>query len=114
MSEPAPRFLELFLEVMESLPRQGPGNPACAERALALCRHLPPSPQVLDLGCGTGGQTLWRAGREAVGACSGAAPGVPVAAFHGRPAGPIMKSSSKAPGAIRETPACERSDGGEQ
>ena len=48
----------LFFELYESLPRQGPGNRACAARALAFCGDLPPSPAVLDLGCGVGGQTL--------------------------------------------------------
>jgi SAM-dependent methyltransferase len=46
------------LDVFEALPRQGPGNRACAAKALALCRNLPAAPQVLDLGCGVGGQTL--------------------------------------------------------
>jgi len=58
MVEPAPRFWEIFFEVYVPLPRQGPGNRACAEEALGLCRDLPPSPAVLDLGCGVGGQTL--------------------------------------------------------
>jgi SAM-dependent methyltransferase len=59
MSEPTPRFWPIiFLEVFESLPRQGPGNRDCAAKALALCSDLPPSPVVLDLGCGVGGQTF--------------------------------------------------------
>jgi len=58
MNEPNPRFWEVFFEVYESLPRQGPGNRACAEQALALCHDLPKTPAVLDLGCGVGGQTL--------------------------------------------------------
>jgi len=58
MTEPTSRFWEIFFEVYESLPRQGPGNRACAARALGFCRDLPPSPVVLDLGCGVGGQTL--------------------------------------------------------
>jgi len=58
MNEPTPRSWELFLEVYEPLPRQGPGNRASAARALDLCGDLPPSPEVLDLGCGAGGQTL--------------------------------------------------------
>jgi len=58
MSEPTPRFWEIFFEVYEPLPRQGPGSHACAARALGLCRDLPRSPAVLDLGCGVGGQTL--------------------------------------------------------
>jgi SAM-dependent methyltransferase len=58
MSKPTPRFREIFFELYEGLPRQGPGNRACAEMALGLCRDLPPTPAVLDLGCGVGGQTL--------------------------------------------------------
>jgi hypothetical protein len=58
MSEPTPRFWEVFFEVFEPLPRQGPGSRACAEKALTLCRDLRLSPAVLDLGCGVGGQTL--------------------------------------------------------
>jgi len=58
VNEPAPRFWEVFFEVYEALPRQGPGNRACAAKALDLCQGLPTSPAVLDLGCGVGGQTL--------------------------------------------------------
>ncbi len=58
MSEPTARFWEIFFELFESLPRQGPGNRASAEKALGLCRDLPLRPSVLDLGCGVGGQTL--------------------------------------------------------
>ncbi len=58
MNEPSPRFWEIFFEVYESLPRQGPGSRACAARALDLCRGLPDEPDILDLGCGVGGQTL--------------------------------------------------------
>ena len=58
MNGPPPRFRSIFLELYESLPRQGPGNRACAAKALAFCRDLPPTPAVLDLGCGVGGQTL--------------------------------------------------------
>lgn len=58
MNGPTPRFWEIFFELYEGLPRQGPGNRACATRALSLCRDLPRTPAVLDLGCGVGGQTL--------------------------------------------------------
>ncbi len=62
MTEPTPRFWEIFFELYEDLPRQGPGNRACAEKALGLCDGLPPLPVVLDVGCGVGGQTLHLAG----------------------------------------------------
>lgn len=58
MNDFSPRFWLIFFELYESLPRQGPGNRDSAAKALALCRDLPPRPTVLDLGCGTGGQTL--------------------------------------------------------
>ncbi|MEQ8765486.1 MAG: methyltransferase domain-containing protein [Planctomycetota bacterium] len=58
MNELSPRLEQIFFEVFEALPRQGPGSRACAERALASCSGLPLDPAVLDLGCGTGGQTL--------------------------------------------------------
>ncbi len=58
MTEFSPRFREIFFEVYLGLPRQGPGSRTCAARALGLCRGLPEAPAVLDLGCGTGGQTF--------------------------------------------------------
>jgi SAM-dependent methyltransferase len=58
MADPSPRYWEIFFDVYEALPRQGPGNRASAERALGLCRDLPAAPSVLDMGCGVGGQTL--------------------------------------------------------
>ncbi len=58
MTELSPRFWEVFFEVYENLPRQGPGNRTCAARALGLCRELPEFPAILDLGCGVGGQTF--------------------------------------------------------
>ena len=61
MNVPGPRFWVIFFEVYEALPRQGPGNKACAVRALSLCLELPDSPGILDLGCGVGGQTLYLA-----------------------------------------------------
>ncbi|NEV60345.1 class I SAM-dependent methyltransferase [Thiorhodococcus minor] len=58
MTDPTPRFWEIFFAVYEALPRQGPGSRACTARALGLCSGLPPDPAILDLGCGVGGQTL--------------------------------------------------------
>ena len=52
------RFWEIFFEVYESLPRQGPGHRTCTEQALRLCVGLPRASKIVDLGCGVGGQTL--------------------------------------------------------
>ncbi|MDG5767466.1 class I SAM-dependent methyltransferase [Balneolales bacterium ANBcel1] len=56
-----PQFESLFFELYESLPRQGPGNRASAEKALEMCAGLPEAPKVLDMGCGTGAQTCYLA-----------------------------------------------------
>ncbi len=41
------------------LPRQSPGNTSCTHKILNAVRFdLPASPRILDLGCGTGAQTL--------------------------------------------------------
>jgi len=66
MTELSPRFWELFFEVYENLPRQGPGSQACAAQALGLCSELQDAlsttaPTLLDLGCGVGCQTLYLA-----------------------------------------------------
>ncbi len=53
------RTWELFLELFTSLPRQGPGNKESAEHALEFCKDLPSRPRIIDLGCGTGAQTLY-------------------------------------------------------
>ena len=58
MNEHGSRFWEIFFDVYENLPRQGPGNRDCAERALRLCVGLPRASMIADLGCGVGGQTL--------------------------------------------------------
>ena len=58
MNDPNPRFWDIFFEIYENLPRQGPGNRACAARALSLCCELPQFAAIVDLGCGIGGQTV--------------------------------------------------------
>ncbi|MCC6433648.1 MAG: class I SAM-dependent methyltransferase [Acidimicrobiales bacterium] len=58
VNQPETSALDAFLAVFESLPRQGPGSRACTAQALAMCEGLPPEPDIVDLGCGGGAQTL--------------------------------------------------------
>ena len=53
-----PHLFEVFMDVQAGLPRQGPGDDDSTRRALALCKGLPPQPDVLDVGCGPGRQTV--------------------------------------------------------
>lgn len=51
-------MIELLVELHEGLDRLGPGDAESTLRALRLCRGLPAKPDILDIGCGTGAQTL--------------------------------------------------------
>lgn len=55
-SDPAQRAA--FFAVHSDMPREGPGDRASVEQALRLASPLPARPQVLDIACGPGGQTL--------------------------------------------------------
>lgn len=54
--------MQYFYELFEKLPRQGPGCREATLRALGLLADLPAHPTVLDIGCGSGMQTLVLAG----------------------------------------------------
>src|SRR5690606_19285179 len=49
---------EAIFRLFEGLPRQGPGSDACTREALRRLGPLPPTPRVLDLGCGSGRAAL--------------------------------------------------------
>ncbi len=51
-------LMALLLDVHRGLPRQGPGDDASTLRALERCTELPLRPDVLDVGCGPGMQTV--------------------------------------------------------
>jgi len=51
-------FARLMADLYGALPRQGPGSPESTRRAFALLGALPALPRVLDIGCGTGAQTI--------------------------------------------------------
>ena len=48
----------LHVELFSGLPRQGPGSTASTLQALGLVPGVGPQTRVLDVGCGTGAQTL--------------------------------------------------------
>jgi cyclopropane fatty-acyl-phospholipid synthase-like methyltransferase len=49
---------EIYFEIFESLPRQGPGDAESTRKAFDKLTGLPKHPEILDIGCGSGGQTL--------------------------------------------------------
>ena len=51
-------FWSYFFEIYEALPRQGPGDRESTERALGLLPPLTSHHRILDIGCGSGAQTL--------------------------------------------------------
>lgn len=42
----------------ENLPRQGPGSNACTRKAFSMLTDLSAQPEILDIGCGAGMQTV--------------------------------------------------------
>ncbi len=54
----ADKFWSFFYEIYEGLPRQGPGERESTERALSLLPPLARGQLILDIGCGSGAQTI--------------------------------------------------------
>ena len=52
------RMEEIYYEIFEALPRQGPGDEQSTGKAFRKIRGLPENPEILDIGCGVGKQTL--------------------------------------------------------
>jgi ubiquinone/menaquinone biosynthesis C-methylase UbiE len=50
--------LRIMCSLFEGLPRQGPGSDACTKKMFQMLPGLPESPEILDIGCGSGMQTL--------------------------------------------------------
>jgi len=49
---------EFMYELFSEIPRQGPGSNNYTRKAYKLLLGLPPQPNILDVGCGSGMQTL--------------------------------------------------------
>lgn len=49
---------ELICEYFSSIERQGPGSPEVTKKALSFIDNLTSESQIVDIGCGTGGQTM--------------------------------------------------------
>lgn len=50
--------LNLICEYFSHVERQGPGSPDVTIKALSFIDNLTPGSKIVDLGCGTGGQTM--------------------------------------------------------
>jgi ubiquinone/menaquinone biosynthesis C-methylase UbiE len=50
--------VDIFWEIHSNLPQEGPGSDESTLKALALIPGLPAAPQILDIGCGPGRQTI--------------------------------------------------------
>jgi ubiquinone/menaquinone biosynthesis C-methylase UbiE len=49
---------QIYYQIFEALPRQGPGDERSTKKAFQKLAGLPEHPNILDIGCGSGGQTL--------------------------------------------------------
>lgn len=49
---------EIICDYYSMLDRQGPGSPEITLKALSFIRGLSSESKILDVGCGTGGQTM--------------------------------------------------------
>jgi SAM-dependent methyltransferase len=58
MSDDADTGHDVMADLYGALPRQGPGSRTATRRAFSMLGPLPERPLALDIGCGTGGQTM--------------------------------------------------------
>lgn len=50
--------MEFIFEIFKNIPRQGPGCREATRKAFEMLTDIPQDPRILDIGCGTGAQTL--------------------------------------------------------
>lgn len=58
MNNEQPTMLDLLIETHAGLERQGPGSPEMTIKALSFLENLDTISRTVDLGCGSGGQTM--------------------------------------------------------
>jgi len=51
-------IMQIMADIYGDLPKQAPGSPESTIKALHFCHKLPAKPQILDIGCGTGAQSI--------------------------------------------------------
>jgi SAM-dependent methyltransferase len=56
-----PLFRKIFFDIHSDLPREGPGSLDSAQKAFSLIKDIPDRPEILDVGCGPGLQTMYLA-----------------------------------------------------
>lgn len=54
MSDQTQPSMEMIFSFFQGLERKGPGSESSTLRALSLLKELPPKPQIVEFGCGTG------------------------------------------------------------
>ncbi|NVM05200.1 MAG: SAM-dependent methyltransferase, partial [Candidatus Helarchaeota archaeon] len=50
--------MDLIFELHTDLPREGPGSNEFTRKAFLMLKNLPQEPKILDIGCGSGMQTI--------------------------------------------------------
>lgn len=56
--EEIPEVPQYLVELYKDLPRCSPGTSDTTKKAFLMLKDLPPNPKILDVGCGTGMQTI--------------------------------------------------------
>lgn len=50
--------IEIFFQIHQGIPREAPGDFESTKKAFLKLINLPPNPKIIDIGCGSGFQTL--------------------------------------------------------
>mgnify|MGYP001037014457 CR=1 FL=1 len=50
--------MDIFFEIHKDIPREGPGNNDSTKQAITMLKDIPSNPNILDIGCGPGMQTI--------------------------------------------------------